>query len=216
MQSGRIACRFVPVSTQNFFVTWVKDLACPLLLHEGMTTKTTTHLRCLVRSSMRATLAFVIPSLIFSQAATAEETFEVLQVIDGDTFVARNEFETFKFNILGIDAPELAQDYGNEAREFLREMIEGEIVVPQSGGGTLKSNDKDLPHFLAPIQLARDGSDVGERMVAAGLAWWYPMHAADDRKLPLFELQARREENGIFSVPHPLAPWSFRVNRPNN
>ena len=53
----------------------------------------------------------------------------VVKVIDGDTLKLRADFRDFDFElrIIGIDSKELSEG-GDEAKEFLRGQIEGELV----------------------------------------------------------------------------------------
>ncbi len=55
---------------------------------------------------------------------------KVEKVVDGDTIEVSCDFRDFNFKIrsLGIDAPELNEPGGKEAKEFLKERIEGEEV----------------------------------------------------------------------------------------
>jgi micrococcal nuclease len=91
-------------------------------------------------------------------------------VVDGDTFY----FEGEKVRIVGIDAPETHPprcDYesrlGNEATEKLHELL-------NSGAVTMTSIDRDRDVYgrlLRNVQV--DGNDVGESMIAAGVARAY-------------------------------------------
>lgn len=70
---------------------------------------------------------FVSPHVQIERDFTAR----VVKVHDGDTVTLRTDFRDFDFPLrfASIDAPELnTGSPGEEARDFLKEMIEGEVV----------------------------------------------------------------------------------------
>ena len=96
-------------------------------------------------------------------------TFEVVRIIDGDTFTIRYDGEPTGVRVADIDAPERGEPGYAEARDALAELIAGETI-------TLTFHDPDdkrdsFGRLLASVEV--DGVDVGEVMLGRGLAVEY-------------------------------------------
>lgn len=93
-------------------------------------------------------------------------TTKVLRVIDGDTF----ETETrVKVRLIGINAPEISDIYGQEAKQNLSYLIENKIVELKSDN---MSNDRDRYDRLIRYVIL-DGIDINKKMVSDGYAFAY-------------------------------------------
>lgn len=124
-------------------------------------------------------------------------------VVDGDTVHVRssNGGELHKIRLLGIDAPEICQAWGQKARRALDERLAGRQVMVKGG------NRDDYQRTLATVWL--DGQDVGAWMVTQGHAWsyrWRDQGGPYERQ----ELHARRQSLGLFSEASAQSPHSFR------
>lgn len=114
----------------------------------------------------RALLIFILLLTAAEHAAFAER---VRHVIDGDTIVLESNQ---RVRLIGIDAPEVSnakynhagEFYGNEARSYLRQRIEGKDVRLESGD---ESFDK-YGRRLAYIYLGDDF--INREMVEKGYA----------------------------------------------
>jgi endonuclease YncB( thermonuclease family) len=143
--------------------------------------------------------------LLLGSSAQARETFvgQVSYVTDGDTLWVQPDSggEPRKLRLLGVDAPEICQSGGKEARDMLAQLALQRRV-------TVKVSYYDrYGRGLATIAL--DGQDLGARMVRAGQAWSYGwrgrpgLYAAQ-------ETQARQSRSGVFAAASPESPRAFR------
>jgi len=129
---------------------------------------------------------------------------KIVTVIDGDTFeVQKDEGHVVLIRFKGIDAPEIEQSYGSEAKQFMdllmlsTEYITVRPISIDSYGNTLV--DAYLP----------DGTWLNEAIVIAGLAWHDKLHSKDVR-LARAEQAAKNLKSNIWQDPKPIAPWEFR------
>lgn len=132
------------------------------------------------------------------------------RVIDGDTMIIENGEQTFKVRLECIDAPELGQPFGREARDHLRELLQEQTV-------TVVTKKKDIyGRFLAVLYFGvRDPQikgveraiNVNKKMVVDGYAWSY-MHK--NKGYNQLEEYAQRYGVGLWSQPTPESPWNYR------
>lgn len=129
---------------------------------------------------------------------------EAFRVIEGD-FVALGNL---KIRLVGIDAPEMAQqctgsdggfwECAAQAEDRMREMLRSAELVE------CFSNSRDnYGHYVASCQA--DGQDIGARLVEEGLAW-------PNREQGYYqpEVEAAQAENlGIWQA-ETLPPWEWR------
>lgn len=87
-------------------------------------------------------------------------------VIDGDTIVINKTH----IRLAGVDAPELDQPYGQNAKRALMKLCHGQIVTAVPDGST--SHER----AVAMCQLD-DGRDLSAEMVKAGLALDWAKHS---------------------------------------
>jgi endonuclease YncB( thermonuclease family) len=144
-----------------------------------------------------------------SRAATAPEgdlSGRVVKVSDGDTITILRENRQIKIRMLGIDAPEKSQPFGNACRETLAELVAGREVRIQVG---------ELDRYGRTIgKVLVDGRDANLAQVEAGCAWHYKQFArnqepADRERYAAAEAQARREKRGLWKEPAE-EPWAYR------
>lgn len=88
----------------------------------------------------------------------------VIRVIDGDTFEALVELgfgvtQKFKVRLDGIDTPELITEEGQQAAEYVRQLIEGKKVW------LIEAGHEKFGRALAKVKLA-NGSDLTNFLVA--------------------------------------------------
>lgn len=130
----------------------------------------------------------------------------VVEVRDGDTLEVDVGDGTVAVRLHGIDCPESGQAYGAQAAQFARRRTLGRRV-------TVEVTDRDRYGRLVGVVVLPDGGSLNERLVAAGLAWWYREYAPDDRRLQTLERQARRAGRGLWAQADPTAPWDWRSRR---
>jgi len=132
----------------------------------------------------------------------------VHHVADGDSFsLTLADGRRISVRILGIDAPEMGQPFADIARQYLRNLIEGQIVNIT----TLKID----PFGRAVASVMHDGQDIGLMLVQAGLAWHFKrfeaeQSRADRQAYASAERGARQDAVGLWADRDPLAPWDYR------
>jgi endonuclease YncB( thermonuclease family) len=139
-----------------------------------------------------------------AMAAPAPRTLEgvVKRVFDGDTLLvvdAQGEPVTIRLN--GIDAPEICQPHGPEARQALEELVLNQRVVALTRG------QDDAGRTLAKVM--RAGSDVGDRMVRDGHAWSY-RYRDDKGPYVAQERMALALYRGLHATRQAISPREFR------
>ncbi|MFV0275942.1 MAG: thermonuclease family protein [Parahaliea sp.] len=127
----------------------------------------------------------------------------VVRVADGDTLsVLDASGEQHKVRLFAVDAPELAQSGGEQARDTLDDLIYqrevGVVVVDRDNYGRVVGT------------VYASGENINLAMVAAGQAWWYRYHAPYERALERAQEEARSSGSGLWARSNPQAPWDWR------
>jgi endonuclease YncB( thermonuclease family) len=126
----------------------------------------------------------------------------VTKVKDGDTLVVRHAGGDETIRLDGIDAPEMTQPHGSDAKKALSKLSGRDVTVAP----------KEKDRYGRTIARLRSGNgrDISEIMVLGGLAWHYKKYS-DDKRLPKYELIARRDKRGLWADDKtPIAPWEWR------
>lgn len=135
------------------------------------------------------------------QATVLEVQVSVKSVHDGDTLTLA---DGRKIRLWGVDAPELKQQGGPEAKDWLQQRL-------AQGGWTVTVRTQDrYQRFVAELPTAT--GSINQDLVAAGHAWWYRDYARKADNLRQAEETARKEKRGLWAQPDPQAPWNFRKN----
>jgi endonuclease YncB( thermonuclease family) len=137
-----------------------------------------------------------------SLGATEKWTGRVVGVHDGDTLTVLVDSREMKVRLHGIDAAELAQSHGKEAKRAMSALVFGEEVVVQVV-------DTDRYRRKVARVLVHD-RDVGLALVRAGQAWWYQRYAPRDATLRAGESEARAHRRGLWRETTRMAPWDWR------
>jgi endonuclease YncB( thermonuclease family) len=150
-------------------------------------------------------LAAMLLAAVASAAppGAAEFVGVVVGVVDGDSVrVETTRGGTpVEIRLSGVDAPEICQPWGPEAREALRELVFGREVR-----ATVDGRD-DHGRTLARLRV--DGVDVGDRLVRDGHAWSYRYR--DDRgPFVAQERMARALGRGLHADAQAMPPRDFR------
>lgn len=148
--------------------------------------------------------------LSFAELATAELVrYEghVVGVADGDTITV---LDKDKVRLMGIDAPEKSQAFGNVSRQHLAARVFSKVVTIEYA--KLDRYRREIGKVLV------SGADANLEQVEAGLAWHYEKYAreqtAKDRAAySLAEERARSLKAGLWRDAEPIAPWDFRRSR---
>lgn len=146
----------------------------------------------------------------------------VTNITDGDTITVRDySNQQHKVGLIGIDAPEKYQAFGNRSHQNLGALLNGRDVaviwqkrdrhgrilgkVMIAPSDSSCRNPRDCPKTL----------DAGLEQIKAGHAWWDRSHAKeqtpeDRSKYEQSEFQARIHRNGLWADKNPVPPWNFR------
>lgn len=125
----------------------------------------------------------------------------VTYIYDGDTLEVKKERKSYTVRIPYIDAPELFQAYGQNARNCLQNIVYYKQVFVRP---LYYDNYKRL---IAVVQINKN--DVHTMMVKHGCAWQDPQYS----KSMLLEKRqkfAKKHEVGLWKNHNAIPPWTFR------
>jgi micrococcal nuclease len=126
--------------------------------------------------------------------------FQVWYVHDGDTLRLQNGQ---RIRLFGIDAPELAQPYGQAARDYLQEMVKGQDLSISCVG-------KSFQRLVCKVNAG--DKDVGLEMVKAGFAYDYPKFSHG--LYAQAQETAKAEKKGFWLTgTNNELPWNYRRHK---
>ena len=145
--------------------------------------------------------------LIAAQGNAATITGRVVKVSDGDTITVLEGATQHKIRLMGIDAPERAQPFGNRSKQALANNISGKTVE-------VEYNKKDRYQRIIG-KVTYMGYDINLRQIELGMAWHYKQYereqdVEDRSKYAQAEYLAQRDKVGLWGLPEPQAPWEWR------
>ncbi|GAC1323743.1 MAG: thermonuclease family protein [Collimonas sp.] len=118
---------------------------------------------------------------------------------DGDSMTLQIGQRRLKLRLAGIDAPEIKQAFGVQARQSLHQLCFGKDVQYEA---------EAIDRFNRTVATVRcNGIDASRTQLERGMAWAFRQK---DRNLKALERAARNKRVGLWSDPHPVAPWRFR------
>lgn len=160
-----------------------------------------------VGSLFRAMSVVVLAGLIPHAASVRAEVLagRVVRISDGDTLTVLVGRQQVKVRLDAIDAPEIAQPFGERARRSLSSLCAGRPADVQVHG-----RDR-YGRALGDAQC--EGRSAREFQLSAGMAWVYPQYAPADSPLYELEAEARLERRGLWQDPDPVPPWGWRKAR---
>jgi endonuclease YncB( thermonuclease family) len=158
----------------------------------------------------------------------------VLRVFDGDGFLTRIPVRNREFEVavrLGfIDAPEIGQPGGTEARDFLAQIIGGQwvdlaILMKMDTGGSLDRHGRivAVPYLRRSSSIfsrvvgkhqrnAYASRNVELEMVLNGWAWVLDRYCPSQRYFDALE-DAQRNRRGIWARDDNIHPWDFKKQK---
>ena len=143
----------------------------------------------------------------FVSAATLSCPCKVVEVSDGDTvFVLDQHRSSRKIWLLGIDAPQLRQHYGEHSRQNLIKLVANEYVNVEYG--------KRDRYGRIIGKLLKEGLDINLQQVRDGYAWHYKLKADEQSRQDFAvysnaEKEAKQKRKGLWSSAS-IPPWEFR------
>ena len=132
----------------------------------------------------------------------------VLGISDGDTITVQDKSNNeHTVRLMGIDAPEKSQAFGNEAKQTLSNYIYKKEVSVE-----YKKYDK-YKRIVGKVTL--DGQDICLKMIVDGMAWHYTEYEKEQTKTDrdLYrgaETLARGIKIGLWSDAQAIKPSAFR------
>jgi micrococcal nuclease len=122
---------------------------------------------------------------------------------DGDEFILGSEIGRVHIRLIWMDAPELNQPYGGEAKRELWKLVEG-----LSLHAYIKGHDK-YGRSLALV-MRDDGLVVNLEMIRIGAAHYYPRFGHGWRSMLRAEATAKAEKRGLWALAHAEVPEDWR------
>ena len=127
---------------------------------------------------------------------------KVVAVLDGNTLqiVCQND-QTHVIQLIGIDSPELSQEYGEESKKYLEKIALGKKV-------TVSIEGKDRRGNPLAVVMINGKRDLRVDLLEEGLAW-----TSEKNPLPELEKCRTRAENkamGLWKQDNPTPPWTYR------
>src|SRR5262249_45654393 len=156
------------------------------------------------RDSTLGRIALAAIALVFLVGAARVEEFSgrVVGIADGDTISVLRDRRATTIRLVGIDAPEKGQAYGQRAKQFAASLAFGQTV-------TVRVTGHDRYGRLLGEVILPDGRSLNQELVRAGYAWWFRKHS-HDLTLAHLEEEARVERRGLWADPSPEPPWTYR------
>jgi endonuclease YncB( thermonuclease family) len=132
----------------------------------------------------------------------------VSAVHDGDTITLGNGAAAYKIRLDGIDAPELAQPFGNASQSALAAAVLGQSV-------TVTYTKTDQYDRIVGAVFTDSCQYVNLTQVSTGLAWFYKAYQCEISaalRLQFSQEQDRAAgaDRGLWAQADPEAPWFYR------
>jgi micrococcal nuclease len=141
-------------------------------------------------------------------ASAAELAGRVVSVQSGDALTLLHDAKPLRVRLAEIDAPELRQSFGAQAREALAQLcLEKSAIVRQVG--------RDADGTVVG-RVECDGVNANEAQVERGMAWVELKKRESRSPSPLYYLEdsAQRSRTGLWSERSPVQPWIYRKMSP--
>ena len=133
---------------------------------------------------------------------------QIVGVSDGDTVTLLDaQKKQWKIRLLGIDAPEKKQAFGQRSKQHLSDLVFNKQVVVE-----YYKRDR---YGRTLGKLLVDGADVNLEQVKAGMAWHYKRYEKEqppDERVSYAEAEerARAGRKGLWVDAEPVPPWDWR------
>jgi len=160
---------------------------------------------------LTAAVASVVVSVVLPMCprhdAAGRPLWRIETIHDGDTVTCLDtEGKRQKVRLVGIDAPEFGQPFGDAARRALATKL--------AGGAVRVEGDARDQHGRLLGTLWIDDRNVNRELVAEGWAWVFGGFAPDDALLAA-EADARRGRRGLWADPQAVSPAHWRHIHPS-
>ena len=146
-------------------------------------------------------LVLLFPHYVLSEEYEAV----VLKVIDGDTIYIKSDNGRKKVRLRHIDAPEIRQSYGKEAKIFLDKQIDGKKIIVNSD--YKDRYGRDLGDIF--VYNNDEAIYINAKLIKSGHAWVYKSYRKNTYLMNL-ENFARENMLGLWKDKSAIEPWEFR------
>lgn len=146
-------------------------------------------------------------ALVFVHSLAFAYSGKVVAVQEGDRLTMLHNGKRLNVQLYGIDAPELKQAYGNEARSFLDAFTKEESVEVEPIGTVKKGK------LTGMVLLGSD--NINELLLLKGQAWVDRSQCTADicSKWIKMEEAAKATQKGLWIDPQAMPPWEFRAQK---
>ena len=153
-----------------------------------------------------ALLISCIVALWFSAVPALAWTGKVVDVRDGDVLrVSHPENGIVTIMLYGINAPDTRQPFFKQAKEFLKDKVEGQVA---------KVLEFVTEQEVVTAIIVHDGININELVLQAGYGWVYKQYCDQNfcSDWLIYEKQARDKKLGLWQDENPTPPWKWRKN----
>ena len=150
-------------------------------------------------------LAIVTSCFLSTDVQAASLFGKVIEVNSGDVLTIFNLNRPVRVKLLGVDAPEMNQAFGDVAKKHLADLVLDKSVLVEYSG---IASDSSLTG-----RVLLNNSDIGAQMIRDGAAWFDTntnrLSTTDRDVYQQSEQAARNERRGLWQEENPIAPWEF-------
>ncbi|WP_255069396.1 thermonuclease family protein [Lacihabitans sp. LS3-19] len=138
-------------------------------------------------------------SLEFDQSL--EGPYEVIGIVDGDTYDVLIDRKPVRIRMEGIDAPERGMPFYKKSNRYLGSLIfRKKVEISKSKG---KTWDREVHSTYL------NGVDISMEMLSAGMAWHYKEFSSEELYAKV-EQNAKEQGLGLWRDKNPVEPWTIR------
>jgi micrococcal nuclease len=138
----------------------------------------------------------------------------ITQVIDGDTFLIKNNINNAvqRYRLYGVDAPELDQEFGQTSKQYLENILKKNKIFLQ-----VINKDKYGRQVVLVYLILSDNMlfCVNTQMVLDGMAFYSPQTKPVSNDLKFMQEIAKKYRKGIWRSSNIIEPWNFRKQKEN-
>ncbi len=150
-------------------------------------------------------LTFLIIILLPVDIFSEEYEAIVLKVIDGDTIYIKSDNGRKKVRLRHIDAPEIKQSYGEQAKNFLDNELDGKRIIVNSD--YKDKYGRDIGDIF--VYNKNQAIYINAKLIKSGNAWVYKSYRKNSYLMNL-ENFAKNNKLGLWKGNSPIKPWEFR------
>jgi len=151
-------------------------------------------------------LAIVVSCFVCSEVQGSSLFGKVVDVNSGDVLTISNLNRPVRVKLLGVDAPEMNQEFGDVAKKHLADLVLDKSVLVEYSGIAADSSLQG--------RVLLNNADIGAQMIRDGAAWFDAtnmnrLNVSDRDVYKQSEQAARSERRGLWQAENPMAPWEF-------